>query len=82
MQTNSGKYVHLMQIVEDRRKIKRITQAAMAKELGTTKRTYQRWEVGDVSLSQLQSILEKLDLKLIILPKELIEYPGTQKNTT
>lgn len=70
---NTGEYVHLMQFVSDTRKIKLITQAAMAKKCDTTKRTYQRWESGDVSLKQLQTICKHLDLKLIILPKELID---------
>lgn len=73
MAKNAVKYDVLMKIIADRRKIKGWTQAKAAKELNTTKRTYQRWEGGDVSLNQLQSILDKLDLIMIILPKELIK---------
>ncbi len=62
-----------------RRKQKGLSQGDMVTLLKTKRRTYQRWESGDVSLKQLQSICSHLDLIMIILPKEQIEAAMTPK---
>ena len=61
------------EIVRKRRKDMKLTAQDMAKILGIHIRTYQRWEAGAWTVDELESICNTLNLKLIILPKELIE---------
>ncbi len=75
-----GKHNHISglggaisQILTARREQKRLTQAKMADELKITRRTYQRYELGSMSGDELEIVLRYLELKLIILPKELID---------
>ena len=69
----SSKIDVITEIVRKRRRERSISSEQMAKHLGIKQRTYQRWEAGAWTLNELQSILNYLDLKLIIIPKELIE---------
>jgi len=72
MQKVSSKTVVLMKIVSNRRKEKGIKKADMAKMLGLHIRTYQRREVGIITLDELNELCARLDLTLLIVPSELL----------
>ena len=73
MAKESARIDVIAQTVRRRRKDMRITGDDMAKKLGIHIRTYYRWEGGAWTVDELESICSHLNLKLIILPKELIE---------
>ena len=55
------------------RKQKGLTQQQMASKLGWSRRVYQNKERGSANIDELIKICEVLDLKCIIIEKELIE---------
>lgn len=69
----STRTVVIGELIRKRRREMKLSSQDMAKKLGIHIRTYQRWEAGAWTVDELQSICSCLDLKIIILPKEIIE---------
>lgn len=55
-----------------RRKRKKLKQSEIAKILGINQRTYQRKERGNLNFDELNAICKILDLKLVLIPIEII----------
>jgi len=62
--------IKLTHAIKSARQKEGVSQEEMAKEIGITRRHYQRLEVsGDFKMNQLNKILTRLDLQMLILPK-------------
>lgn len=70
---DSGFNVAICQIIVNKRKERGYTQTDMAEMLNTNRRTYQRWEEGNLTLDQLLRICNELKLSVLILPDELLK---------
>lgn len=55
-----------------RRKTKKLTQKQMALLLGVSRRMYQRIEKGNGHIDEVSTVLDILDLKLLIIVKEVL----------
>lgn len=70
---NTGLYVAITQIIENKRKSKGWTQTRMAEELKTNRRTYQRWESGNMTLEQFIKVCDKLGLSILVVDSGLLK---------
>lgn len=59
-------------ILVARRKVKKLNQGQMAAKLNWNQRTFQRKEAGNCSFDELNEICKVLDLKLVIIPNEIL----------
>lgn len=61
-------------IRKERKRVRGLSQAKMAEELGVARTTYQRWEkhTYHMPLGMLIQICERLKLKVIIINKDQI----------
>ena len=63
-------YINVAHAIKNAREKARVSQLEMATQLGITRRHYQRLEkTGNFKIAQLDEALKRLDLQLIILPK-------------
>lgn len=68
----SGKTVVFAKIIQERRKKLGYSQAQMAKIMGTSTRSYQRRESGNLTVGELEEICKILSLSIILIPNECI----------
>lgn len=75
MKNASGKTpdFYLLQVIKSKRKILKLTHADMAAKLGVTSDTYAYWESGHISMHKIVRVCEILNLKIIIIDKELLQ---------
>lgn len=73
MQNNTGLYGAIVEILVNKRKSESLTQLQMAERLKTKRRTYQRWESGNMTLGQLIKVCNELKLSILVIPANLLK---------
>lgn len=73
MRNKTGSYDALIEIMINKRKELKLTQSQMADKLNIKRRTYQRWETGNLTLSQFADVCNRLELVILVIPECLLK---------